>query len=115
MLKIYHNPRCSTSRKGCDILEGIHQPYEIINYINNPLSFDELKDLIHKLGLKPIGLVRTKEQLWKDEFEGKEMTDDEVIKAMQQNPKLIQRPVIVKGEKAIIGRPAELIKDFLEN
>lgn len=115
MIKIYHNPRCSTSRKGCDILSEINEPYEIINYLTNPLSIAEIKDLIKKLGIKPIDLVRTKEEIWKEEFQRKKLTDDQIINAMHLYPKLIQRPVIVKGNKAIIGRPPELIKEFLEN
>lgn len=115
MVKIYHNPRCSTSRRGCDTLTEIKEPYQIINYMAEPLSIEELKDLISKLGIKPIELVRTKEEIWKTEFADKKLTDNQIIEAMHNHPKLIQRPIVVKGDKAIIGRPTELIKEFLEN
>lgn len=113
MIKIYHNPRCSKSREGCSILAQIDQEYEIIDYQKNPLTREELKDLINKLQIKPIELVRTKESIWKENYEGKDLTDEEIITAMQENPRLIERPIVVNGNKAVIGRPPVLIKDIL--
>jgi len=114
MIKIYHNPRCSTSRKGCAIVTGIDEPYEIINYMKEPLSTDEIKDLINKLGIKPVELVRIKEEIWKENYKDKKLTDSQIIEAMHLHPNLIQRPIIVKGDKAVIGRPPELISELLE-
>lgn len=114
MIKIYHNPRCSTSRKGCDIVTRIDEPYEIINYMKEPLSTDEIKNLIKKLGIKPIELVRTKEEIWKENYKDKKLTDSQIIEAMHLHPNLIQRPIVVKGDKAVIGRPPELIRELLE-
>lgn len=114
MIKIYHNPRCSTSRKGCGILDGISEPYEIVNYMKEPLSTDEIKDLIKKLGIKPIELVRIKEEIWKENFKDKKLTDSQIIEVMHLHPNLIQRPIVVKGNNAVIGRPPELIRELLE-
>lgn len=113
MIKIYHNPRCSKSREGCSILQNIDQEYEIIDYLKNPLSVEELKDLIRKLQIKPLDLVRRKEEIWKEKYEGKELSDEAIIQAMHENPKLIERPIVVNGNKAVIGRPPVLIKEIL--
>lgn len=114
MVKIYHNPRCSTSRRACDSIIEVNEPYEIVNYMKNPLTISEINDLIDKLGIRPIELVRTKETVWKENYSGRELSDNQIIEAMHLHPNLIQRPIIVKGKRAIIGRPLELIKEFLQ-
>lgn len=114
MIKIYHNPRCSKSREACQILNQIEkEEYEIIDYIKNPLSTNEIKDLIQKLGISPLDLVRQKEEIWKLNYKNKKMNDEEIIEALHLHPKLIERPIVVKNNQAIIGRPPVLIKDFL--
>ena len=113
MIKIYHNPRCSKSREGLCSLQDLNREVEIINYIENPLTFNELKKLIALLKIKPIELVRTKETIWKEQFKDKNLTDDELIEAMIANPKLIERPIVVNGNKAVIARPAEKINEIL--
>lgn len=113
MIKIYHNPRCSKSREGLCTLNDLDEQVEIINYIENPLTSDELKKLIGLLGIRPIELVRTKETIWKEEFKDKTLTDDEIIEAMVQHPRLIERPIVVNGDKAIIARPAERIREII--
>ncbi len=113
MTKIYYNPRCSTCRKGLAVFEKAKIDVEIIKYLENPLSEKELKGIIKKLGITPIELVRQKEAIWKEKFAGKSLSDEEIIQAMVTHPKLIQRPIVIKDNKAIIGRPPILIKEFL--
>ncbi|MBU2930233.1 arsenate reductase (glutaredoxin) [Winogradskyella psychrotolerans] len=113
MIKIYHNPRCSKSRQGLSILEESGQPFETIKYLENDLTSVELQDIIIKLGIKPIDLIRKNEAIWKSEFKGKTLTDNEIIAAMVNHPKLIERPIVINGDKAVIGRPPEAIKDII--
>lgn len=112
-MKIYHNPRCSKSRQGLAILEESKQPFEIVKYLETTLTKTELTNLIKLLAIKPIDLVRKNETIWKSEFKSKNLSDNEIIDAMVNNPKLIERPIVVKNDKAIIGRPPEIIKTIL--
>ena len=113
MIKIYHNNRCRKSREGLAILENSQQPFEIINYLENPPSRQELKDILKKLGISPNELVRKNEKLWKEDFKDKSLSDDQLIDIMVSNPKLIERPIVIYNENAIIGRPPEKIKSIL--
>ena len=112
-MKIYHNPRCSKSRQGLQILEASKLKFETINYLKNPISAKELTKLIGLLGISPIDLVRKNEAIWKEKFKGKQLSAAEIIAAMVENPKLIERPIVVHNNKAVIGRPPELIKSIL--
>ena len=82
---------------------------QIIEYLKKPLSFDEIKEIVEKLAIKPIELVRKNEQIWKDNYKGKEMTDVEIIKIMERNQKLIERPIVINEKHGIIGRPPEKV------
>lgn len=113
MIKIYHNSRCQKSRLGVKFLEKNKLDFEIINYINDPLNMDEIKFLLKKLKIKPIELIRKNELIWKTNYKNKKLSDEEIIMAMVDNPKLIERPIIVKEDKAIIGRPTEKISEVL--
>lgn len=113
MIKIYHNPRCRKSREGLTILQDSKKEFEIVEYLKNVPTFDELSSIIKTLHIKPIDLVRKNEAIWKENFKGKTLTDTEVIKAMVENPKLIERPIVIHDDKAIIGRPPENIKQIL--
>lgn len=113
MIKILHNSRCSKSRCGLELLEQSGKPFEIIKYLEDTLSTKELKDLIQLLGIKPINLVRKNEAIWKTEFKDKTLTDDQIVEAMVKNPKLIERPIVVNGNKAVIGRPTEKISEII--
>ncbi|RMB61013.1 arsenate reductase (glutaredoxin) [Dokdonia sinensis] len=113
MITIYHNPRCSKSRQGLGILEESGKDFEIIKYLDDPLSEKDLAILIKKLEIAPIDLVRTNEAIWKEKYKGKQLTDDEIIKAMMNYPKLIERPIIVSEKGAVIGRPPENIQSIL--
>jgi len=113
MIKIYHNPKCSKSREGLCVLQDSNKEIEIINYINNPLTVSELKNIIKLLRIKPIELVRVKEAIWKENFKDKNLSDDEIIEVMAANPKLIERPIVVNGNKAVIARPIEKIDEII--
>lgn len=110
---IYHNPRCTKSREALALLNELHEEVEVVEYLKNTPSEEELRSLIKKLKIKPELLMRKKEPVFKEKFEGKKLTDDECIKAMVENPVLIERPIIVKNNKAIIGRPPQNIHDIL--
>ena len=113
-IKIYHNPRCSKSRQTLALLEKETTDFKIIEYLKNPLRFDEIKEILDKLAIKPIDLVRKNEQIWKGNYKGKEMTDVEIIKAMERNPKLIERPVVINEKLGIIGRPSERVVSLFD-
>jgi arsenate reductase len=112
-IKIYHNSRCSKSRQGLCILEDSKKDFDVINYLETPPTVKELKELLKMLGFTPIQLVRKGEAIWKENYKGKDLSDAEIIKAMIENPKLIERPIVVKGDKAVIGRPPENIEQLL--
>ncbi|WP_163401306.1 arsenate reductase (glutaredoxin) [Flavobacterium fluviatile] len=114
MIHIYHNPRCGKSRTCLAFIDEAKLEYEIIPYLKETPSFEELENLIGKLNLKPIELVRTKEKIWIENYKGKTLTDSEVIQAMIDNPVLIERPIVIKDEKAIIGRDIDRVASFLE-
>ncbi|RED49388.1 arsenate reductase (glutaredoxin) [Seonamhaeicola aphaedonensis] len=113
MIKIYHNNRCSKSRLGVAVLEASGKDFEIVKYLEDIPSKNELQNIINLLGIKPIALVRKSEAVWKEQYKGKDLTDSEIITAMVENPKLIERPIVVYGNKAVIGRPTEKILDII--
>ena len=112
-MKIYHNPRCSKSRQGLAILEDSKLKFETIKYLETPISGKEMEEIIRLLDISPIDLVRKNEVIWKENFRGKTLTDNEIITAMVQNPKLIERPIVINNGKAVIGRPPEIIRTIL--
>ncbi|WP_405572214.1 arsenate reductase (glutaredoxin) [Winogradskyella sp. Asnod2-B02-A] len=113
MIKIYHNPRCSKSRLGLALLEESGKEFEIIKYLEDKLSSKTLTSIISKLGIKPIDLVRKNEAIWKSDYKNKTLTDQELIEAMVKHPKLIERPIVINGDKAVIGRPTEKILEII--
>ena len=113
MITIYHNPRCSKSRQGLQLLEESGKEFEVVKYLEITPTEKELADIIYLLGIKPIELVRKNEAIWKENYKGKELSDQEIIKAMVQNPKLIERPIVINGNKAVIGRPLENISAII--
>ena len=112
-LVYYHNPRCTKSRQGLQLLESKGLQPTIVKYLDNPPSQKELRTIIKKLGIKPADLVRKTESIYKEKFKGKQLSDEEWIEAMIQYPKLIQRPILIKGDKAVVGRPTEALLDIL--
>ena len=109
MITIYHNPRCTKSREGLCEIENLNQPFKIRKYHVEPFTKVELEEVIKKLNIHPIELVRTKESIWIENYKGKELSNSQIIQAMLENPKLIERPIIVKGNNAVIGKPIEHI------
>ena len=112
-MKIYHNPRCSKSRQTLQIIEEAGADIQIIEYLKDVPSKAELKSVIKLLGIKPEELLRKGEADYKDNLKGKSLSDDQWIEAMIKYPKLIERPIVVKEKRAVIGRPPENVKDLL--
>lgn len=113
MITIYHNPRCTKSREGLCEIELLNQPFEIRKYLDEPFTKEELEEVIKKLNIQPIELVRTKESIWIEKYKGKELSNSQIVEAMLENPKLIERPIVVNGNKAVIARPKEKINEIL--
>lgn len=110
---IYHNPRCSKSRETLALLKEHGVEPKIVEYLETPPSADELRGVLKKLGMKPEQLVRKKEDVYKQKFAGKAMTDEQWLEALARNPVLIERPIVVKGAKAVLGRPPENVLALL--
>lgn len=113
MIKIYHNPRCTKSRQGVAFLEEKGLDFEIIKYLEDSFTVETLSITINELGIKPIDLIRKNEAIWKSNFKGKGLSDAEIIQAMVDFPKLIERPIIVNNGKAVVARPTEKIEEVL--
>lgn len=113
-LTLYHNPRCSKSRAALELLEARGLKPEIVRYLDTPLSASELKELLNKLGLTARQLLRTGEDEYKTlELAHPGLEEAQLIAAMVEHPKLIERPILVAGDKAIIGRPPEKVLEIL--
>jgi arsenate reductase len=109
----YHNPRCKKSREGLQLLEEKGLQPEVILYMTEPLSPMDLEDILVKLSIDAEDLIRSKEAVWKEEFKDKELSEDELILAMIEYPQLMERPILVNGDKAVIGRPTENLLDII--
>lgn len=113
-ITIYHNPRCSKSRQTLQLLEEQGITPTVRLYLKDIPDANELSDVLNKLGLTARELLRTKEQEYKDlDLQDKNKTDQDILTAMIAHPKLIERPIVVKGEQARIGRPPEQVLDIL--
>jgi len=113
MIQILHNPRCRKSREALALLEAEGQDFMVIKYLEDKLTVKNLTTIISKLDISPIDLVRKNEAIWKSEFKGKDLNDAKIIEAMVANPKLIERPIVINKNKAVIGRPLDAIKTIL--
>lgn len=111
---IYHNARCSKSRSACELVAARGIGATVIDYLKTPPSKEELRELLKKLGMKPAELVRRGEDVFKAHFAGKTLSDDEWLDALAAHPILIERPIMVRGEKAVIGRPPEKVLELLD-
>jgi arsenate reductase (glutaredoxin) len=113
-ITVYHNPRCSKSRCALDFLKEKGESFEIIDYLKNPLSSAELKEVVRLLGIHPFDLVRKEEEDFKTYFKNKQLSEDEWIEAMIRFPKLIERPIVVRDQRAVVARPTERINELLD-
>ena len=113
MYTIYHNPRCSKSRQTLAIINESNVDVKIIKYLADPPTAEELEDISGKLAISPMGFIRKKEseftELGLNNYSG---SDSELCEIMSKNPKLIERPIVVKGDRAIIGRPPENVLEL---
>ena len=112
-ITIFHNPRCVKSRETLALLESKGVKAEIVEYLKTPPTAEELKEILQKLGLKAEDIVRKSETLYKEKFADKKHTEVQWIKILVNNPVLIERPIVVNGKKASLGRPPEKVLDIL--
>ncbi len=113
-IRIYHNPRCSKSRQTLALLQERGIEPDVVEYLKQPPSAAELADVINKLGIAPRQLLRTKEAEFKQAgLDSDAVSDDQIIAAMIEHPKLIERPIVINGNKARIGRPPEDVLEIL--
>ena len=112
-LTIFHNPRCTKSRQTLQIIEEAGRNVTVAKYLEDSLSADEIKEILSKLNMAAEDIVRKGEKTYKEHFKGKTMSEDEWIQAMVEYPILIERPIVVKGNKAVIGRPPENVRLLL--
>ena len=110
---IYHNPRCSKSRETLALLEQSGVTPHIVEYLETPPTAAELKAIVMKLGIAPAQLVRKSEDIYKSDYAGKTLTDAQWIEAMVKHPILIERPIVIHGKHAVLGRPPESVKKLL--
>jgi arsenate reductase len=113
MITIYHNNRCGKSRTALCILEEQGKPFKTVEYLKDVPTVEELKSIIKKLKIKPHDLIRTKESIYIENYKGKTLSDDAWIQAMHEHPILIERPIVVNGNKAVVARPPEKVNEVL--
>ena len=113
MITIYHNPRCAKSRQGVAFLKEHGVEFKEQKYLDAGLRLNELESIIKKLKIKPIELIRKSEAIWKSNYKGKTLSDNAILSAMVAHPKLMERPIILNNNKAVIGRPTENILKIL--
>lgn len=113
MVKIYHNRMCSKSRQTLELLQNAGQEVEVVEYLKDTPTAEELKQVLGKLHMKPEQLLRKGEKVYKEQFAGKDFTDAEWIRILVENPSLIERPIVINGDKAAIGRPPENVLSIL--
>ncbi len=111
---IWHNARCSTSRTAMCVLDDLKATATVVNYLEDEITEAMLEDLLAKLGIPAFGLVRTKEPLYKEKYAHRKLSEKQWIKVLIKHPVLIERPVVVKGNKAVIGRPMERVVELLK-
>ncbi len=111
-ITIYHNPRCSKSRNAMDYFKEKNVDLSVVEYLKNPPSKVEIRELLKKLGMKAEDIIRRGETDYKENYKGKELSEEQWIDAMVKFPKLIERPIIILNEKAVIARPLEKINEL---
>jgi arsenate reductase len=111
---IYYNPECSKCQQALEILENNSCEISIRNYLSDPPTVKELKELTALLNCRPADITRRKEPLFVENYEGRDLTDETLYEILAANPILIERPIVINGDKAIIGRPPELVINLLQ-
>ena len=114
IIKVLHNNTCSKSRAILEHLDENNVPFEIIDFMETPLTELELKTLLKKLNTDVQGLIRKNDRIYQERYMGKNFSEDEWIKILVENPALIQRPILIKGSVAMVGRPIENVRFFIE-
>ena len=110
---IWHNPRCSKSRAALKLLEERGITPKVRRYLDEPPSEAEIHDVLVRLGKQPIEIMRTKEKLFRELGLSKESDDETLIRAMATHPRLIERPIVIRGDRAVLGRPPEKVLEIL--
>lgn len=113
MIEIYHNNRCSKSRCALEILDNSNTKYQVVEYLKEAPSVATLKEILKKLGIPAKDLIRKNEQLYKDHYKDANLSEDEWIQIMHEHPVLIERPIVINGNKAVIARPPERVNEIL--
>ena len=113
MITIYHNPKCRKSRAGLEYLKEKGLDFTLVEYLKNPISREVLKDILMKMNVRPQELLRTQEDVYKSDFAGKQFNDEEWIDILLEYPRLVRRPIVVKGYRAIVAEPPEEIDKLL--
>jgi arsenate reductase len=113
MITILHNSRCGKSREGIALLEESGKAFEVIKYLEKPLNERELFELIQKLNIRPIQLVRQKEKIWMEQYKNQNLSDTAILQAIAKYPILMERPIVITDTKAIIGRPPQLVLNII--
>lgn len=111
-VRVYHNARCSKSRSACTLLQEKGVVLEIVEYLKTPPSRAELAELVRKLGVPAESIVRTGEDIYKSDYKGRTLSEDEWLDALAAHPILIERPIVVRGERAVVGRPPEKVLEL---
>lgn len=112
-MKILHNPRCRKSRETLQIIEDKGVNVEVIEYLKTPPTADEIKDIVEKLGVSVTDIIRKGETIYKENYKGKDIPEEDWFQILADNPKLIERPIVIKQNKAIVGRPPENVLEIL--
>ena len=113
MIVVYHNPDCSKSNACLSFMETSKHDFTLVKYMDEPLSEVKLRQILDLLKFQPIELVRRHEKIWQDRFEGRDPSDQTIIDALLRYPELMQRPIVINGDKAVIGRPPERVLEIL--
>lgn len=113
-LKVWHNTQCSKSREACSLLQTNGVEFEMFDYRRETLTEESLMDLLKKLNMKPQEIIRMKEPLFIEKFSSKKYTKKQWLKVLIKNPILIERPIVIHGERAVIARPMERINELIE-
>ena len=112
-ITLYHNPRCSKSREALQLLKDRGFEPTIVEYMKDVPSERDMELLLHRLGIPAEQLLRKGEKLFKEKYKSLRLNEHEWVKVMLEHPRLIERPIVVKGHKAVIGRPIEKVEDLI--